>query len=204
LPLAICLLLPFLLRHFADYVNSSPVFQPFYELGMVVGFNHNFRYKGELFHVQTEDSGLKSPHVVTLLYRGGTILASRKTSYADITKVDRLEQVVEELMKEQHRDMLRRLKEGEFDEIIAGRRPAVAPAVMPQPVPPAPVAAASPQRETASTDQQTVAITGKTPEVLPGQTPIASPEQRPVRGDASLDEIILSYLLGEGEDPKKS
>ncbi len=36
---------------------------------MVVGFNHNFRYKGEVYHVQTEDGGLKSPNIVTLLYK---------------------------------------------------------------------------------------------------------------------------------------
>ena len=61
---------------------------------MVVGFNHNFRYKGEVYHIQTEDSGVKSPNIVTLLYQGGTILGSKKTSYADIAKVDNLEKVV--------------------------------------------------------------------------------------------------------------
>ena len=85
---------------------------------MIVGFNHNFRYQGEVYHIQTEDSGMLSPNIVTLLYQGGTILASKKTSYADIAKVDNLEQVVEELMKEQHRNMLRGLKSGEFDEVI--------------------------------------------------------------------------------------
>ena len=82
---------------------------------MVVGFNHNIRYKGELFHVQTEDSGLANPHIITLLYLGGTILCSKKTSYADIIKADQLEQVVESIMKEQHKEMMRRLKGGEFD-----------------------------------------------------------------------------------------
>ena len=82
---------------------------------MVLGFNHNIRYKGELFHVQTEDSGLANPHIITLLYLGGTILCSKKTSYADIIKTDQLEQVVESIMKEQHKEMMRRLKNGEFD-----------------------------------------------------------------------------------------
>ncbi|MEJ2519210.1 MAG: hypothetical protein P8Y91_02545 [Desulfuromonadales bacterium] len=86
---------------------------------MVVGFNHNVHYQGVMYHVQTEDSGIRSPHIITLLYRGGTILASQKTSYADITKIDNLEHVVEELMKDQHKNMLRRLKAGEFDETIA-------------------------------------------------------------------------------------
>lgn len=83
---------------------------------MVLGFNHNLVYKGETFHVQTEDSGVANPHIITLLYRGGVIISSKKTSYSDILKMDNLDVVVEELMKEQHKDMMRRLKSGEFDE----------------------------------------------------------------------------------------
>ena len=83
---------------------------------MLLGFNHNFQYKGETFHVQTEESGLANPHIITILYRGGVILCSQKTDYADILKMDNLKGVVEELMKEQHKNMMRRLKAGEFDE----------------------------------------------------------------------------------------
>ncbi|ACM19726.1 hypothetical protein Geob_1366 [Geotalea daltonii FRC-32] len=100
---------------------------------MVGGFNHNIKYKGEIFHVQTEDSGIANPHIITLLYRGGTILASIKTSYADIIKVDNLEQVVEDLMKEQHKDMMRRLKSAEFDQRIFNKSPDnAAPAPVPE------------------------------------------------------------------------
>ena len=83
---------------------------------MVLGYNHNVMYKGEVFHVQTEDSGVANPHVITLLYRGGMIVSSKKINYSDILKMDKLEVVVEELMKEQHKDMMRRLKAGDFDE----------------------------------------------------------------------------------------
>lgn len=83
---------------------------------MVLGYNHNIMYKGEVFHVQTEDSGVANPHIITLLYRGGVIISSKKTGYSDILKMDNLDVVVEELMKEQHKDMMRRLKSGEFDE----------------------------------------------------------------------------------------
>lgn len=152
---------------------------------MVVGFNHNFRYKGEVFHVQTEDGGLKSPHIITLLYRGGTILASRKTSYADIAKVDRLEQVVEELMKEQHKEMLRRLKDGEFDDIIAGRRPAATPAPV---APPRPSQAAAPQSASPPVAPQ--------PAALPAATVAPAAERERVL-ETSLDDIILSYLVGD-------
>ena len=87
---------------------------------MLLGYNHNINYKGSVFHIQTEDSGVKNPHIITLLYREGVILCSKKTSYADILKIDNLEAVVEDLMKEQHKEMLRRLKSGEFDEKAFG------------------------------------------------------------------------------------
>lgn len=83
---------------------------------MVLGYNHNIMYKGEVFHVQTEDSGVNNPHIITLLYRGGVIISSKKTSYADIVKMENLELVVEDLMKEQHKNMMHSLKSGEFDE----------------------------------------------------------------------------------------
>jgi ketol-acid reductoisomerase len=83
---------------------------------MVPGFNHNLQYKGELFHVQTEDNGIANPYIITLIYRGGAILCSQKISYSDILKMEKLEVVIEELMKEQHKNMMRRLKSGEFDD----------------------------------------------------------------------------------------
>ena len=166
---------------------------------MVVGFNHNFRYKGEMFHVQTEDGGLKNPNIITLLYRGGTILASKKTSYLDISKVNNLEQVVEELMKEQHREMLRRLKDGEFDGRIglpaveetavasapAAPRPPAAPAA-----PPAPAAAPARPAPPAAPATAPRPATPATPPPPPASAGNPSNE-------VSLDEIILSYMVGD-------
>lgn len=185
---------------------------------MVVGFNHNFRYKGEVYHIQTEDSGVKSPNIVTLLYQGGTILASKKTSYADITKVDNLEQVVEELMKEQHKNMLRSLKSGEFDSAIerfkAGKAVAPAaeqgqriaespPAVAPQPSAPGNERPnTEPVREPEPEEPPVIPVA---PQVEP--RPVAKPvKTQPVAKpgketgsvvEASLDEVILSYLMGD-------
>ena len=151
---------------------------------MVVGFNHNVRYKGHLFHVQTEDSGLKNPHIITLLYYGGTILSSNKTSYADIARVDNLESVVEDLMKEQHKDMLRQLKSGVYDsniEALLGGK--AAPAVT------EPAAAPPPKPK---------------PEPKPVEKPEPKPEPKPVEKaepkgpvEESLDDLILSYLVGD-------
>jgi hypothetical protein len=166
---------------------------------MVVGFNHNFRYKGVVYHVQTEDGGLKSPNIITLLYRGGNILASKKTSYADITRVDNLERTVEALMKDQHREMLRRLKDGELDSLLGltavaatekpslpktseADRPSQRPAGQKPAVAPVPAATRPPG--------------GKEPK--PATTTAAGRNRAAV--GASLDEVILSYLAGEEDD----
>ena len=169
---------------------------------MVVGFNHNFRYKGGVYHIQTEDSGLKSPNIVTLLYQGGTILASKKTSYADIAKVDNLEQVVEELMKEQHKDMLRKLKSGHFDEVIArfqaGKQvtPVAEGEGANQPggaVPPEPAPASAPQVRPAPAPPATAKPAPVSP---PAESPPAK-KQPSSSVETSLDEVILSYLMGD-------
>ncbi len=86
---------------------------------MVGGFNHNFRYKGEIFHIQTEDGGKKNPRIVTQLFRGGTVLGSQKQPYDELLGFVDLSQQVETRMQEQHKEMLRRLRSGDFDETIA-------------------------------------------------------------------------------------
>ena len=164
---------------------------------MVVGFNHNVRYKDQVFHIQTEDSGLKSPHIITLLYVGGTILASKKTSYADISKVDNLEAVVEELMKEQHKDMLRKLKNGEFDErirqFLGGKKPPEVAREMeapPQPATPPP----PPVQKTSQPPSKPKPAQGEQAPV-PSKPASAKKPEKPA--EESLDDIILSYLVGD-------
>ncbi|MFO7831611.1 MAG: hypothetical protein R6V18_06455 [Desulfuromonadaceae bacterium] len=86
---------------------------------MVGGFNHNFSYKGQTYHVQTEDSGVPRAHITTLLYRAGTVIARDISDYSDICTQMDLPLRVEQMMKEQHRAMLKNLKDGEFDAKIA-------------------------------------------------------------------------------------
>jgi len=88
---------------------------------MLTGFNTDFKYKGVVYHVQTEDNGKNNPVIVTLLYRGGAILASKKTSYADILTFEKLDTVVKDLMENQHKQIIRDLVSGKFgkpEEIV--------------------------------------------------------------------------------------
>jgi hypothetical protein len=88
---------------------------------MLSGFNTNVRHRGVLFHVQTEDSGRNHPHVITHLYHGGTILASEKSGYQELLEQGELQAKVRALMEGQHAAMLKRLRAGELDEILAER-----------------------------------------------------------------------------------
>ncbi len=87
-----------------------------------VGFNNNLKFKGHVFHVQTEDSGLDKPHIITHLFAdGGRVIKSHKRSYADAVKRPDVAAYVRALMKAQHMEMVLLLREGKFDEVIAGR-----------------------------------------------------------------------------------
>jgi hypothetical protein len=87
-----------------------------------MGFNNNIKFHGQTFHVQTEDSGLDQPHIITHLFAdGGRVIKSHKRSYADaVTRPDVAEHV-RGLMKSQHLEMVLLLREGRFDNVIAGR-----------------------------------------------------------------------------------
>ncbi|GMT97108.1 hypothetical protein KH5H1_12270 [Corallococcus caeni] len=180
----------------------------------VTGFNHNIKHKGKVYHVQTEDSGVNNPHIITHLFVGGNILASKKTSYADILNAENLAEVVRELMEEQHKEMLRNLINGVYDnyestvrsyqpgqlatdaEMAAQPKLPQAPVQQPRPPtpPPPPAVAAAPhlppEVAAARALKEKPRINEVGVETLFGEDLIS---------EKSLDEVILSYLASEGE-----
>jgi pSer/pThr/pTyr-binding forkhead associated (FHA) protein len=87
-----------------------------------VGFNNNLKYKGAEYHVQTEDSGLDKPHIITHLFAdGGRVIKSHKRSYANEVGREDVAHFVRGLMKGQHMEMVLQLREGMYDEVIAGK-----------------------------------------------------------------------------------
>ena len=51
---------------------------------VITGFNTDIEHDGVVYHVQTEDKGLDSPIILSLVYAGGTILASKRSPYEDL------------------------------------------------------------------------------------------------------------------------
>lgn len=157
---------------------------------MVPGFNTDFKYRGETYHVQTEDNGVGNPVVVTLLYHKGAILASRRTPYNDIAGKPGYEQELMGLMKSQHKALMRALLAGAYDK--NGAAPAIAGGSGEHPA------------------DAAAAVTGAgTPQALkPPATPAPAPQPRlapaaivaPGRSTApppaamTLDEAIREYL----------
>ncbi len=88
-----------------------------------MGFNNNIKSKGNVYHVQTEDSGLDAPHIITHLFAdGGRVIKSHKRSYAEaIASEEDIAAYVRSLMKAQHMEMVLALRDGRFDAIIEGK-----------------------------------------------------------------------------------
>lgn len=85
----------------------------------VLGFNNNVRHRGRVFHIQTEDSGVKNPRIVTHLFAdGGRIIKTTRTAYNELLQKSDLSQQVRQMMKEQHKAMFAALRAGDLDELL--------------------------------------------------------------------------------------
>jgi hypothetical protein len=150
-------------------------------VNMLVGYNTNVSYKGTVYHVQTEDSGIRNPHIITLLYDKGTILASKKISYADIVTAPDYKEQVRELMKNQHKAMIKELISGKYRSDQA----------LPQ--------------TTEGTIAETPALSASAASQASPASPAAEetspePPQEPQKQiSKSLDDILLDYILKEEE-----
>ncbi len=87
----------------------------------LLGYNNNVRHKNKIFHIQTEDSGVKYGHIITHLFMdGGRILKSVKTGYTEYLGNEKMADIVKEMMKQQHKAMFIALRDGKYDHMVDG------------------------------------------------------------------------------------
>lgn len=159
---------------------------------MLTGFNQDVQAGDELLHVQTEDKGRDKALLETLVYRGGTIIAAKRTSYAPQLSAGTLnDDDLGEILKKQHQIIVAILKAGKVEELVrASQKAAVkdaeeaAPKVAPEP--PAPPPPPTPLIEA----REEVEVMSLSPEPAPPAVPAESwepmfpqpepPEPRPV------------------------
>jgi hypothetical protein len=197
----------------------------------LLGYNTNVRHKGKLYHIQTEDSGVGHPHIITHLFAdGGRIVASKKTSYNEHVGSQTLQDTVKKLMQAQHKAMFIALRDGVYDEggpndaardqtgthSLINLAPIAAPGA-PAAAPVAPAVAASAVVSASTAEER---ASGERPSLyqgtraaakisdVPAPPPPANRAPRSIFGgdllsEKSLDEVILSYLATDEPEPKR-
>jgi len=167
---------------------------------MLTGYNTDIKHEGIIYHVQTEDGGTDNPVIVSLIYQGGRILASKKTSYAHLLGTENLIAHLRDLLEHQHRAMIKAILTG---APVTGRTiDAAAPASgQPSPLaqahPPgqapdhaSPLPVQAPNQGNAGPPQS-----AKPPLEVPPEAAGDAVTDRAV--EKNLDQVILEYLASE-------
>ncbi len=84
---------------------------------LITGFNTDVEHDGVVYHVQTEDKGLKSPLILSLVYVGGTILASKRTPYDDLIADGFDENKLAERLQRQHKLICAAIHTGRIEDL---------------------------------------------------------------------------------------
>ena len=84
---------------------------------MITGFNTDIEHDGVIYHVQTEDKGLDSPIILSLVYTGGTILASKRAPYEDLIAEGFSDEALAERLKRQHRLICAAIHSGRINDL---------------------------------------------------------------------------------------
>lgn len=102
---------------------------------MISGFNTDVEFQGVVYHIQTEDKGLKSRLFVSLVYDRGTILASKRTSYEDLANGAFDDNELAERLQRQHRLICAAVKAGRIADLQKMAAGDIKPAAQIKPVP---------------------------------------------------------------------
>lgn len=84
---------------------------------MISGFNTDIEYEGVTYHVQTEDKGLATPLILSLVYDGGTILASKRSPYDDLLAGEFDKRALTERLQKQHKLICAAVRAGRIEDL---------------------------------------------------------------------------------------
>jgi hypothetical protein len=84
---------------------------------VITGFNTDIPFEGTTYHVQTEDKGVDTPLILSLVYVGGAIIASKRTPYEDLLSSGFDEKVLTERLQRQHKLICAAIKAGRVEEL---------------------------------------------------------------------------------------
>lgn len=84
---------------------------------MITGFNTDVEHDGVTYHVQTEDKGLQTPIILSLVYTGGAILASKRSPYDDLIASGFSPEILAERLQRQHKLICAAVHAGRIAEL---------------------------------------------------------------------------------------
>lgn len=156
---------------------------------MLTGYNQDVQAGDELLHVQTEDKGRDRAILETLVYRGGTIIAAKRTSYADqLGDVTFGDDRLAEMIKKQHQIIVAILRSGKVEELVRASQRAAAKEAEVE------VATAAPTPIPAPEPFVPVVEIHPTPELDAAASAVIQRMTGPLTGELDLDKIISDYL----------
>lgn len=195
---------------------------------MITGYNTDVEHDGVVYHVQTEDKGLETPLILSLVYSGGAILASKRFRYEDLIASGFSDGALSERLKRQHLLICAAIHAGRVGDLkrMAGAEPETAAVETPVDTEPraaaqgeekavAPEAAAqedgaapTPPTEAESQpdaytihDQRRQSPLGEMAREAEGLRVSLLDEQEFRSGDALTVRIMVSQLSGNSEKP---
>jgi len=84
---------------------------------VITGFNTDIEHQGVIYHVQTEDKGVDTPLILSLVYDRGTILASKRSPYEDLLIEGFNENILAERLQKQHKLMCAAIRAGRIEDL---------------------------------------------------------------------------------------
>ncbi len=84
---------------------------------MITGFNTDIEFQGTTYHVQTEDKGVDTPLILSLVYDRGTILASKRSPYDDLLAEVFDEKLLIDRLQKQHKLMCAAVRAGRIEDL---------------------------------------------------------------------------------------
>jgi len=84
---------------------------------VITGFNTDVEYGGVTYHIQTEDKGLDTPIILSLVYDRGTILAAKRQPYDDLLETGFDERVLTDRLTKQHKMICAAIRKGRIQEL---------------------------------------------------------------------------------------
>jgi hypothetical protein len=84
---------------------------------VITGFNTDIEHDGVIYHVQTEDKGVETPLILSLVYNRGTILASKRSPYNDLLQSGFNEQALAERLQKQHKLICAAVRAGRIEDL---------------------------------------------------------------------------------------